>query len=153
MIIVPININEVTQAVKDMWTDDPAVGGVGTLVERYEPLRKDPTLHGWVSIFRARVDYPPRTLGMGAGYRNQLIRLFAVAGESDMTSGEECGARLDELLKKLVGTLLSDPSLKGTVQTLDEFSVEYFDYTKNANDVYIQYAQLNFTGVIPVSAM
>lgn len=151
--IVAINVNEITQAVHDMWTDDPAVGGGGTLIERYEPIRKDPTLHGWVSIYRARVDYPPRTLGMGAGYRNQFIRLFALAGESDPTSGEECGKRLDDLLQKLVGTLLSDPSLKGTVETLDEFSVDYFDYRKNDDGAYIQFAQLNFTGIIPVSAM
>jgi hypothetical protein len=137
-----------------MWIDDPAIGGAGTQVERYEELTKTPGAHGWACIYRARVDYPPRTLGMGSGYRNQLIRLFAFVSESDPTSGEECGQRLDLLLQKLVGTLLSDPSLMGTVQTLDEFSVNYFDYERqDSTGMYLQYAQLNFTGVIPVSAM
>lgn len=153
-IIVPVNLDEITQAVKDMWTDDAQVGVAGVVVERYEPLCKQPTQHGWVSVYRARVDYPPKTLGFGTGYRNQFVRLFAIASESDMTSGEECGRRLDDLLKKLVSTLLSDPTLKGTVDTLDEFSVDYFDYTRDKEtNVYMQFAQINFTGVIPVSAM
>lgn len=153
MIIVPVNVDGITQAVKDMWTDDIQIGVAGVLVERYEPVNKEPTEHGWVSVYRARVDYPPRALGLGAGYRQQFVRLFALVSESDMTSGEQCGTRLDDLLQKLVGTLLSDPTLKGTVDTLDEFSVDYFDYTKDGNNVYMQSAQLNFTGIIPVSAM
>lgn len=137
-----------------MWDDDPDIGGAGVEVDRYEELSATPGAHGWACIYRERVDYPARTLGMGSGYRNQLIRLFAFVRESDPTSGEECGQRLDALLQKLVSSLLSDPSLKGTVQTLDEFSVIYFDYQKqDTTGMYLQTAQLNFTGVIPVSAM
>lgn len=152
-IIVPVNLDSITLAAKQMWEDDLAVGGAGVQVERYAELNKTPGPHGWVCIYRARVEYPPRTLGMGSGYRNQLIRLFAIAQHSDLTSGEECGTRLDAFLQKLVGTLLSDPSLKGTVQTLDEFSVDYFDYQRQPSGIYLQQAQLNFTGIIPVSAM
>jgi hypothetical protein len=153
-IIVPVNINSITLAVKEMWLEDMAIGGAGVQIDRYEEMSKAPGEHGWAGIYRARVDYPPRALGMSTGYRQQLIRLLAMVCESDPTSGEECGERLDLLLQKLVGTLLSDPSLKGTVQTLDEFSVEYFDYQRQSETgMYLQYAQLNFTGVIPVSAI
>lgn len=153
-IIVPVNLGEITLATKEMWRDDPAVGIAGVQIERYEEITKTPGKHGWACIYRAHVDYAPRTLGMGSGYRNQLIRLFAIAAESDPTSGEEAGERLDLLLSKLVGTLLTDTSLKGTVQTLGEFSVDYFDYQRQSDTgIYLQYAQLNFTGVIPVTAM
>jgi hypothetical protein len=136
-----------------MWLADPAVGVDGVQIERYEEVSKTPGVKGWACIYRARVEYPPRTLGMGTGYRNQLIRLFAIAVESDPSSGEEAGERLDALLQKLVGSLLNDPSLKGTVQTLDEFSVDYFDYQRQPSGIYLQQAQLNFTGIIPVSVM
>lgn len=152
-VIVPANVSNITLAVKQMWQDDPAVGGDDVLVQRYAELNNNPNPKGWACIYRARVEYPPRVLGMGSGFRNQLIRLFAIAQHSDITSGEEAGERLDELLQKLVGTLLSDPSLKGTVQTLDEFSVDYFDYQRQQSGIYLQRAQLNFTGVIPVSVM
>lgn len=153
-IIVPSNVDLITAAVKQMWLEDPNIGVAGVQIERYEELTKTPGTHGWACIYRERVDKPPRALGMGSGYRNQLVRLFAMVCESDPSSGEECGQRLDALLQKLEGTLLNDTSLKGTVQTIDEFSTVYFDYSKNENTgVYLQYAQLNFTGVIPVSAI
>jgi hypothetical protein len=151
MIIQPANVDAITAAVKAMWTEDPDLAGVQ--IERYEELTRSPGTHGWACIYRERVDRPPRTLGMGAGYRNELVRLFAMVCESDPSSGEECGQRLDALLQKLVKVLLNDPSLRGTVQTLaDEFSTVYFDYSKNEDGMFLQYAQLNFTGIIPVSA-
>lgn len=155
MIISPVNVNVITAAVKDMWLEDPDLGVAGVQIERYEELTKAPGTHGWACIYRERVDRPPRTLGMGAGYRQELVRLFAMACESDPSSGEECGQRLDLLLQKLVKTLLNDPSLRGTVQNLaDDFSTVYFDYSRNEKTgMYLQYAQLNFTGIIPVSAM
>lgn len=155
MTIQPVNVDDITAAVKAMWLEDPDVGLAGIQIERYEEITKTPGTHGWACIYRERVDRPPRALGMGAGYRNELVRLFAVACESDLTSGEACGQRLDLLLQKLVKSLLNDPSLRGTVQTLaDDFSTVYFDYSKNeSTGMYLQYAQLNFTGIIPVSAM
>lgn len=154
-IIVPVNVDVITAAVKTMWLEDPDVGVAGVQIERYEELTKNPGTHGWACIYRERVDRPPRTLGMGAGYRNEFVRLFAMVCESDPSSGEECGQRLDSLLQKLVKTLVNDPSLRGTVQMIgDDFSTVYFDYTKNENTgMYLQYAQLNFTGIIPVSAI
>jgi hypothetical protein len=152
-IIVPTDVSTITRAVFEMLRDDPAVGVSGVQVERSAEPNMTPTEHGWLGVYRDRIDYPPRTLGMGAGYRNQRIRLFLLAQESDPTSGEECEDRLEKLLQNSIGVLLSDPSLKGTVQTLDEFSVLHEDYSKTSNGIYIQMAKIEFTGIIPVSAM
>lgn len=128
------------------------VGVKGVLIERSAEPRMTATPHGWVGVYRERIDYPPRTLGLGAGYRNQLIRLFLLVQESDPTSGDECEDRLEELLQNVIGVLLSDPTLKGTVQTLDEFSVVHESYDKN-DGIFVQMARIEFTGVIPVTAM
>lgn len=149
--ITPTNVATITQAVLEMLRDAPDVGVAGVEVERSCEPRMTPTAHGWVGVYRERIDYPARTLGMGGGYRNQLIRLFLLVQETDMTSGAECENRLEELLQKVIGVLLSDPTLKGTVQTLDEFSVSHESYDKS-DGVYMQMARIDFTGVIPVSA-
>jgi hypothetical protein len=47
--------------------------------------------------------------------------------------------------------VLSDPSLKGTVSTLDAFSVRYEAFKGDAG--FMQMARIDFTGLIPVSAM
>lgn len=151
MIIVPTNIANVTQAVFEMLRDAPDVGGKGVMVSRSEEPNETPTLHGWVGVYRDRIDYPTRTLGLGGGYRNQLIRLFLLVQATDASSGSECEDRLEELLQKVIGVLLSDPTLKGTVDTLDEFSVIHQSYEKSGG-MYMQKARIDFTGVIPVSA-
>ncbi len=152
MTIEPINVDAVTAAVQQLWRDDPNLGIAGTEVSRYEEISNQPGALGWVGIYRERVDYPIRALGMGSGFRNQSIRLVAIACESDSSSGEECGQRLDALVQKLIGSLLTDASLGGTVTTLDEFSVVYFDYSRNEDTGrFLQYAQINFTGVNPVT--
>lgn len=134
-----------------MLTEAPTVGIAGVLIERSAEVSKTPTKHGWVGVYRDRIDYPIRTLGMGSGYRNQLIRLFLLVQETDPSSGDECEERLEKLVQNVIGVVLSDPSLRGTVQTLDEFSVRYV--YEEADGVYMQIARIDFTGAIPVSAM
>lgn len=153
MIIVPTDVSSITRAVQQMLADDATIGIAGVRVERSAEPNETPTEHGWLGVYRDRIDYPPRTLGMGAGYRNQRIRLFILAQESDPSSGEECEDRLEKLLQNTIGVLLSDPSLRGTVQTLDEFSVLHEDYSKTSDGIYIQMAKIEFTGIIPVSAI
>lgn len=151
-IIVPTNVAEITTAILEILQEDMKIGQVGVLVDRSCEPNMTPTAHGWIGIYRDRIDYPPRALGMGSGYRNQLIRLFLLVQESDPSSGAECEDRLEELLQNTIGALLSDPSLKGTVQTLDEFSVRHETYAKN-DGMFMQMARIDFTGIIPVSAM
>ena len=149
-VITPTNVSEITSAIETMLNEAIDVGQAGVMVERSAEERLTPTPHGWVGIYRDGIDYPPRTLGMGSGYRNQLIRLYLVLQETDPTSGDECEDRLEALLQKVVGVLLSDPSLRGTVQTLDAFTVTYRAFKGDYG--FMQMARVDFTGVIPVSA-
>lgn len=150
-VIVPTNVSEITSAIEGMLNDATDVGQVGVLIERSAEERLTPTAHGWVGIYRDSISYPPRTLGMGSGYRMQEIRLFLTLQETDPTSGDECEDRLEALLQKVVGVLLSDPSLRGTVSTLDAFTVTYRAFKGDYG--FMQMAQVAFTGLIPVSAM
>lgn len=151
-VIVPLDFSEVTRAIESMMNDSPDVGQAGVLVERSGEICETPTAHGWIGIYPDEVVYPLRTLGMGAGYRNQLARPFMLVQESDPSSGAECEDRLERLIQKVVGVLLSDPSLKGTVQTLDEFSVKRVKFGKT-DGIFMQMARIDFTGIVPVSAM
>lgn len=151
-VIVPINFSDVTRAIEAMLDEAVYIGQAGVIVERSEEINESPTAHGWVGIYPDEVACPPRALGMGAGYRNQLIRPFLLVQESDPSSGAECEDRLEALMQKVVGVLLSDTSLRGTVQTLDEFVCRRVKFGKSEG-VYMQMARIDFTGVIPVSAM
>lgn len=153
MTIVPINFAEVTKAIQAMLNEHVDIGQAGVIIDRSEEINERPTKHGWVGIYPDRISFPLRTLGMGSGYRNQLISPFLLVQESDLSSGAECEDRLEALIQKVVGVLLSDPSLRGTVQTLgEEFIIRRVKFGKS-DGVYMQMAQIDFTGLIPVSAM
>ena len=152
MTIVPTDVSDITRAIEAMLNEAVEIGQAGVIIERSEEIRETPTKHGWVGIYPDEENYPLRTLGMGSGYRNQLIRPFLLVGESDLTSGADCEDRLSALLRKVVGILLSDTSLRGTVQTIDDFVVRRVKFGKS-DGVYTQMARIDFTGVIPVSAM
>lgn len=153
MTIVPINFSEVTKAIEAMLDDAADIGQAGVIIERSEEINESPTKHGWIGIYPDQISFPLRTLGMGAGYRNQAIRPFLLVQESDLSSGAECEDRLEALLQKVVGVLLSDPSLRGTVQTLaEELTVRRVKFGKSEG-VYMQMAQIDLIGLIPVTAM
>lgn len=150
-VIAPTNVADITQAIELMLNEAATIGQAGVIVERSAEERETPTAHGWVGIYRDGISYPPRTLGMGSGYRHQEIRLYLLVQETDMSSGDECEDRLEALLQKVVGVLLSDTSLRGTVQTLDAFTVTYRAFRGDYG--FMQMARIDFTGLIPVSAM
>lgn len=149
--IVPINVATVTQAVLEQLQADPRLTGV--TVERSTEVPNGETQDGWVGIYRARIQYPARTLGHSVGYRQQRIGLVIMLQQSVYTSGADCEDLLEALAQKVIGALLSDESFKGTVDTLDEFDVNYSDYDKREGGYYVQRAIINLTGVVNVSAM
>jgi hypothetical protein len=152
MTIVPINFSDVTRAIESMLNDAPTIGQAGVKVKRSDEINESPTAHGWIGIYPDEISCPPRALGMGSGYRNQLIRPFLLVQHNDLTSGADCEERLETLIQKVVGVLLSDTSLKGTVQTIGEFTVRRVKFDKSEG-IYMQMARIDFTGEIPVSAM
>ena len=148
-LITPVNVSVVTKAVEQMLNDDPSVGGQGALIERSAPLREEATSDGWVGIYRSQVKHVARALGMSAAQRMSRVLLMLVVRESAQSSGADCEDNLEDLVQRVLQTLLSDPSLKGTVQMLDEVVVNYDRYEKDSDDVFNQSATLFITALAP----
>lgn len=144
-----LDVAALTRQVKQMLEAAPTLEGVP--VERgCDPDTMGDYL-GWVGIYRSSVNYPPRALGAGAGSRRQLVRLILLVSMSHPLSGENCEDDLEALVKKVIDVLLSDTSLGGLVDTLDEdLSVQYDSYDK-VDTVYKQRALVFLTGVLQVS--
>ena len=147
MNITPVNVAEITKVIAEILQDHE--GLQDAIIERSEELNEIPGRCPWISIYRAGVDYPIRTLGLGAGYRNQRIEFIIYAQHSDGTSPDECEERLEALVVSVISALLSDPTLRGKVATIDEFSVRYVDYDKTEAG-YMQTAAIFFTAISSV---
>jgi hypothetical protein len=103
----------------------------------------------WIGVYCVGVEYPQRTLGLGAGFRYQRMQFWLVCVEQSPNSGSECTQRLEALVQAANSAVLSDPSLGGTVDAIEEFRTDYPAWGKTAG-VYLQTAVTQFTAITTV---
>lgn len=142
--ITPVDVSQVTGALLNQLQAYPALEGV--TIARSEEQSVVNGITPMVGVYRLSVRYAQRVLGFGGGARDQRIRLLVLATESDHTSGEQCEVKLEALIQKIVGAILSDTTLGGQVNMIDEFEISYESYAKVSN-LYTQTAALQFVAV------
>lgn len=145
-----VEVSSVSKAIEEMLVADFALGQSGVRIERSGDPDTDDGSRGFVGIYRDRLTFPPRTLGVGSGYRRQNISFTLVMKESNPNSGEECEEALELLVKNVMRCILSDESLKGTVDTLDENIEVRYDRYDQIDGLYVQNAILFFTAIVNV---
>jgi len=149
--ITPINASAVTQAIEAMLTGDPTLNTLSNLqVERSEPLNDQPSRCPWLGIYRTGVQLPSHTLGMGSGYRLQQVGFAIFAQQSHPESGSKCEELLEALVQQTLSVLLSDETLQGNVDVLDQVAVTYLDYSQVQN-AFMQTAIIQAIGITRVS--
>lgn len=152
MTIYVTDVHEVTEAVELTLREDSALIELGLEVEVAEPINEDPNRCPWVGVYRQGIRYPSRTLGAGSGYRQQRIALVLVVQHSNLNNGAECSRELEDLIKKVMSALLSDESLRGKVDILDEVEVSYTNYNfDKENGYFMQTAAVQFVGLVNVT--
>jgi hypothetical protein len=147
--IKPVNVTNITEAIVTMLTNAQGPHLSAARVTRDDELNEIPGLCPWIGVYRMGVSYPSRVLGLGSGFRGQRIELAVFCQHSDATSGEQCGERLEELIVEVISTLLSDPTLNKSVDTVDNFEVRYIDYARD-DAGYFQTAAVYLTAVTMV---
>jgi len=148
-IIKAVDVGEVTRAILQMLNDHPAIGNSNVAIERSGEPPDDPGPFGWVGIYRSQASFNPRALGYGSGYRDHKIRLCVHVRMSNLDSPEGCEDDIETLIANIVGTILSDETLKGTVDNLaPEFTVQYqkqqIEPDKDEDAYWIQVANIFF---------
>lgn len=113
--------------------------------QRSEPLTKDPARCPWIGVYRSRVTYPSRTLGYGAGMRNQKLEYLLVVKQSDARSGENCEEALELLVQRVLSALLTDTTLNGLVSSIEDLEVRYPSYQQTADNQFMQTALIFIT--------
>lgn len=141
---VAVNAASVSKAIVSLLSEDNDIAASGASVSRSDVINETPSLCPWIGVYRALVQFEPRTLGAGSGAMVQLVDMVVVVQQSDGTSGEQCEDRLESLISSVCSVLLSDTSAKGTVHAMREMSVSYEDY-KLAGDNFMQTAVIRAT--------
>jgi len=152
--LVPINVAEVTEAVKRLLVSSPDVGGAGVAIERAARPNTDLRANGWVGIYRQSVRIAPRALGVNQGSRQQMIDLVLMAQEQHALSGEGCEDKLESLVQRVCSVLITDGSLGNTVDMVGEIEVRYTDYLRDEkSSVYTQNAAIYVPGIVLVRSV
>lgn len=150
--ITAIDASTVLEAVRMQLAAWPDIATLQGPITRGEPINQDSNKCPWIGVYPVGEDYPSRTLGFGAGYRTQQIGVVVVVQASSRDSGQVCQDQLEGMKQAAISALLSDPSLGGTVDVIDQFSVRYATAAQQAGEPYFQSAAINFTGLKPVGA-
>lgn len=150
MSILTGDVSDCMIAVRDLLKDWPAVQDIDAAVDLAEPVNRDPSQCPRIQVFPLRAAFPSRTLGLGAGYRGQNNEFVVLCQQSHQSDGAECLRLLGQLTQAATSALLSDPTLKGTVLTLDEFQVDFLGVLK-VNDSIMQTASIRAVGLTTVS--
>lgn len=114
-------------------------------VTRGEEVNESPDLAPWCGIYPLGDDFPIRTLGVGNGFRQQRQAIAIIVQNVSRTSGAECQDVLGQMQKAIVDCILSDTSIGGTMDIVDDFSVSYSAPAQQAKTTSFQSSVIKFT--------
>lgn len=151
MIITTVDIASVARAVTEILKDSQTLQDIGVKhTKRAAPVNQDPSKCPWLGVYPTRTPFLPRALGMGSGYRAQDNEFIVICQVAHANDPEACQDRLGLLVQGVTSALLTDPTLKGTVQTLGDFEVTFDSYEK-VDDTILQSATIRGVGLTTVS--
>jgi len=148
--LTPFNVSQVTKAIVTQLRADHRL--TDARIERSEEVNSIPSQCPWIGVYRQSVQYPSRTLGLGTGYRGQRVGVMLLLQQADPSSGEACEQALESLVQTVLSVLMTDSTIGGSVMTIDEIEVQYPDYQKTADSVFMQTAAIYFTALGGVTA-
>lgn len=146
-----INTSDVTERLRLQLAQWPALADAGTRVESNEPINEDTNRCPWIGIYQLRQTFPIRTIGRGSGFRRHQIAFAVVLTASSVVSGRDCELRMEALVTGAMDALLSDTSIGGSVDVIDDvIEITYSQY-RQVNSIYFKEAVIQFTAVAQVT--
>ena len=150
--IQTVNVAAVQAALGNLLLTNGALMDMTALtIEHGEAIVESENQCPWVGVYCVGVTYDVRTLGFGAGMRYQRMQFWLVCKEQSPNSGSECTTKLETLVQAVNSAVLSDTSLGGTVDVIEEFRTDYPAWGKSAGGVYLQTAVTQFTAATTVT--
>lgn len=150
-IVSMIDTSTITERLRLQLFQWPALADTGARVESNEPINEDTNRCPWIGLYQVRQSFPLRTLGVSTGFRRHNITLAIVLTASSIVSGRDCELRMEALVKGVMDALLSDVSIGGTVDVIDDqIDITYSQY-RQVNNIFFKEAVIQFTAVTQVT--
>lgn len=140
-----INLNDITKEIETILNEDVTVRGFmsGKDIELGEFINYDPNRTPWVGVYRGKVNYVPRTLGMQENWEaSPSVKVIVQA--TNLRSAAECEEALEGYVKAIIDAMLKDITLNGSVDIITDFDVEQGYIETDRSSTYFQGATITF---------
>ncbi len=122
-----VNVSDITKAIHQLILDD---SDLQELLEASHVVRSgfvnvNPGLTPWAGVYKASVEYVPRSLGQHSGTWQLLVNTQVLLQVFSADTGEDAEDKLEELIQKLMHLIFENLTLKDTVDMTLGFKVEY----------------------------
>ncbi len=135
-----INFSEITRALVTQLENYEDVINLSPVIERGEYVNVDPDRTLWIGVYRSKANYTPRTLGRSISSFQNVSSIEILVQESSMLSGADCEDRLEDAVRRVLDGVLSDMTIGGTVDMVNDFEIEYLYNETVIESVYFQAA-------------
>ena len=135
-----INASTIMQDILEWLQDDPELDGVR--MSRAEVVNESPSLaaNGWVGIYRRRIDYSPRNLGVPPNNYEGTLVFDVVVQSTNAKTGADSEDALETLVKKVLDRIVQVP--RTYIDTFTNAAVAYTYIESNQKSLYFQAALL-----------
>jgi hypothetical protein len=139
-----IDFSAQTKALEAMLTEAPELDG--WTIERSKLKNTDSGRCPWVGIYKNKVGYAPRRMGVGAqNWATELKIDIPVQASSTIDDAEET---LEGQIKQVLDVIESDRTLRGTVNMILGYEVSYFINLEATEEVFYQEAVITVTAEV-----
>ena len=136
-----INFHTITKAIRTQLANDAAVSAfMNREITIGEYINVDPDIVPWMGIYRGKVTYTPRTLGVNASSWEATPQVRIIVQATSFKSGEDCELLLEDYVEKTIDAIWADPTIGNTVDMLVGYEVEYGYNETDRETIYFQSA-------------
>ena len=136
-----INFSTITKALEKILISAPSLSGY--IIERSVLENADPGKCPWVGIYRKRLSYTARRMGVGASNWSNDIKLdVIVQASSQVESAEEL---LEGQIASVIAVIDLNRTILNTVHMILGYDIEYFIRQDATDDVFFQRAVITIS--------
>jgi len=144
------NFSTITDAVVEQLKNWLNVNGSASnyRVKNSVYVNHNPDLTPWIGVYRGPVTYTPHTIGKSLSNWQGTLKLRILVQAYSAKSGAEAEERSEAYVNEVLDGLLSDYQLGGTVETLDNITVDYAYLETDSETLFYHQAEITVDLVV-----
>lgn len=139
------NVSSVAFKLRDALKNDVRTADMVVQIMEQANTSPDIAMRGWVGVYIEKVDYSPRTAGLGQRNWNFIPQFRILVQAVDIESSENAFQKLETYVKSIIDVMMANSSLAATMEALTQVSVDYAFRQDNPDSLHFVGALVTMT--------